>query len=99
MSEEKINQEDEEENSVEKHEENDSVDPDSVGELADALDVEDPEERKQLIAKFSRITSSPVPPPKVLKGYDEVVDGGAKWLMDYTKAEPDDSRRNRFTYH
>lgn len=23
----------------------------------------------------------------MLKGYDEAVDGGAKWLMEYTKAE------------
>ncbi|NGP89434.1 DUF2335 domain-containing protein [Fodinibius halophilus] len=86
MSEEESKQKDND-NSVEKREESDTVDPDSVGELADALDIEDPEERKQLIAKFSQITSSPVPPPKVLKGYEKVVDGGAKWLMEYTKAE------------
>lgn len=58
-----------------------------VGEIADALDVEDPEERKELIARISRFTSSPVPPPNVLKGYDDVVEGGAKWLLDYTKNE------------
>ena len=78
MSEEKNNKEGGAEN---------TDDTNSIDEIAEALDVDDPEEIKQLIAKFSSFTSSPVPPTKVLKGYDEVVDGGAKWLMDYTKAE------------
>lgn len=76
-----------EENQVEKQKENNSIDLDSVEELADALNVEDPDERRQIIAKFSRITSSPVPPPKVLKDYNEVIDEGTEWLMNYTKAE------------
>lgn len=54
----------EKEKSVDKHEEN--LETDSAGELADALDVEDPEERKKLIARISKFTSSPVPPPGVL---------------------------------
>lgn len=85
MSEKDLSSEEEKDNSGEKHNEN--LDPDSVGELANALDVEDPEERKRLIARISKFTSSPVPPPKILKSYDEIVDGGAKWLMEYTKDE------------
>lgn len=38
-----------------------------VGELAAALDVSDPEEKKKLIASISRFTSSPVPPSKCTK--------------------------------
>src|SRR5690625_4076943 len=77
----------EEETSHAKHEE-DNLDSDSVDKLAEALDVDDPEEKKRLIAAtVSRFTSSPVPPPKVLKGYDEMVNDGAKWLLDYTKDE------------
>lgn len=87
MSEKEIDSEEGNESSVEKRAENENIDPDSVGELADALDVEDPEERKKLIASVSKFTSSPVPPPEVLKGYDDIVDGGAKWLMEYTKDE------------
>ncbi len=73
--------------SVEKHDEGDNLDSDSVEKLAEALDVEDPEEKEKLIATFSRFTSRPVPPPKVLEGYDDIVEGGAKWLMEYTKDE------------
>lgn len=73
--------------SVEKREEDGGVDQESVEELADALDIEDPEEKKKLIASFSRFISSPVPPPKILEGYDKYVDGGAKWLLEYTKDE------------
>lgn len=76
--------EESDESSLEEFEQD--LDP-KVGEIADALDVEDPEEKKKLIARISRFTSSPVPPPNVLKGYDDVVEGGAKWLLDYTKSE------------
>ncbi len=76
--------EDQEKSSLEELE--DEIDP-KVSELADALDVDDPEEKKKLIAIISRFTSSPVPPPNVLKGYDDVVQDGAKWLLDYTRRE------------
>lgn len=65
-----------------------NFDPDSLeGELVDALDVDDPRERERLIATFGKFTSSPVPPPKILKGYDEIAGDGAEWLLQYTKDE------------
>lgn len=72
---------------VEEHNNENDLDSDSVERLAEALNVEDPEEKEKLIATFSRFSSSPVPPPKVLEGYDDIVEGGAKWLMEYTKRE------------
>lgn len=73
--------------SDEKHDKEDNLDSVSVAKLAEALDVEDPEEKERLISTISRFSSSPVPPPKVLEGYDDIVEGGAKWLMEYTKEE------------
>ena len=55
--------------------------------IAEALGTDDPEEKKKLTAIVSKFSKSPVPPPEILKGYDQVIDGGAKWLMEYTKDE------------
>lgn len=63
------------------------IDQGLLNELADALDIDDIEDRKRLVASVGKFISTPVPPPKVLEGYDKYVEGGAKWLLQYTKDE------------
>lgn len=57
--------------------------------LAEILEAEDPEEKADLIAIIQRISmsSSPVPPPEILEGYEKAVKGGGEWLLKYTKEE------------